>query len=99
MNMPNADRLQGLMSSSPPRRAAVVAMYFLVAFSPFSILILLMLLVGGPEQQTRNGVVRVDLLLFTSSVGAILAGAIIGLLLPATRRAWTAVLVGIAALL
>jgi len=93
------DRLQLWMTFPRRRRAALVARAMLQLFLPFTLAILLALLVDGPEQQQGREFVRVDLLFFTYSTGAALAGAIVGCWLPATRNVWSAILVGVVAFL
>ncbi|HEY4304740.1 MAG TPA: hypothetical protein VGM82_09745 [Gemmatimonadaceae bacterium] len=73
--------------------------YVFTVFAPFTLIPIVMLLVGGPEQRGRSGTLRVDLLCITYPLGAFVAGCIVGLFLPATRRLWAALPIGVAAML
>ncbi len=81
------------------RRAWEMAKLVGAGFSPFALLIWILLLIGGPEHQDRHGtLVRMDLLAFTYPLGTVLAGALMGIALPAVRRLWVAIPAGILAL-
>ena len=81
------------------RRTMAGAIILSGAFGVFVPIILLMLLLGGPEQIDKHGTLwRVDLILVLYPLGAAVAGAIVGALLPLTRSRVGACAVGVIAL-
>ena len=81
-------------------RAKASALAVGTVFVPFTVLIFAMWIFGGPEQRVRGALVRVDLLLLLYPLGAILTGAILGVLEPFVGRSrWRAALTGAVAVL
>ena len=81
-------------------RAKASALAVGTVFVPFTILIFAMWIFGGPEQRVRGALVRVDLLLLLYPLGAIVTGAILGVLEPFVGRSrWRAALTGAVAVL
>ena len=67
-------------------------------FAPFALPIPIGLILGGPEHVSRGSVIRVDLLLLVYPLGAILAGAVLGLFGPFVGRSrWRSALAGVVA--
>jgi hypothetical protein len=77
------------------KRSLRMSAYVGVAFSPFVGVILLMLLIGGPEQQSKGTLWRMDLLALNYAIGAFVAGAIMGLFLRVARFLSVAILGGV----